>query len=276
MISPRTAATGILVAAALLAAPPSPAQTTPPARPAAPADSAASDSLVVRLEPGARDPVWAVLLGLAFSDAHGTLTGERLADEVRKSGRTSQLPYDMMEDTRREAAQRPRESIVTTRFKAAIDLPVPYQILSYHPGSFRGTDLLVFREIDLGTVTIAHQVLVNRKVTMAPFDIHDVHLFILKKGALEIDIDGWLDALAGDNLDDTWVAGIAVFRRGNGVYGMALGYNDKGEGRSGTLSFGEDKVLYPNPPDLKSAARQLRRTLEYYEPGVAARRRASR
>ncbi len=218
------------------------------------------------MEPGVRDPVWAVLLGLSFADRYGTLTVDRLTREVELSGRRSALPYRMMEVTERSRGARPRESVVTTRFRTAIDLPVPYDILGYHPGSFRGTDRLVFREVRLGTVSIAHHVRVNGKDRTVPFDLEDVHLFILQDGRLDIDIDGWLDALAGDKLDDTSVAGIAVFRRNGGCFGMALGYTKEGDGRSGTLSFSEDRILYPNPPDFKSAARQLRRTLEYYEP----------
>ena len=43
-----------------------------------------------------------------------------------------------------------------------------------------------------------------------------------------------------------------------GAYGMALGYNDKGEPRSGTLDMGRDKICFPSSPELKAIARHLR------------------
>jgi hypothetical protein len=81
-------------------------------------------------------------------------------------------------------------------------------------------------------------------------------------------VDGWLDALAGAGLDDTRVGGLVIYRYQGELLGTALGYNKKGEPRSGTLQFAQDKLLYPNPPDLKAVARQLRRTMEFYAPSL--------
>ena len=96
---------------------------------------------------------------------------------------------------------------------------------------------------------------------MPPVVITEVHLFVLTEGALDIDIDGWLDKLAGGNLDDTSIRALAVFRRDGRWFGLALGTNPDGEGRSGVFDFGTEKVLYPTPEDFKIVSRYLRRQL---------------
>jgi hypothetical protein len=98
--------------------------------------------------------------------------------------------------------------------------------------------------------------------------LEDTRLYVLRTGKLQIDIDGWLDRLAGGKLDDTRVAGLVIFRKDGQLYGMALGYNRKGQPRSGTIAFAEDKILYPNPPELKAVARQMRRVLERVAPEI--------
>src|SRR5512140_318392 len=225
---------------------------------------------------GVKDPVFAVLLGFVLDNHEGDLDSTRVRAEVEKIGRKPKLPYKWIEViTRNRTAVSPTvtQFDVSSVFDRVIDVPVPYQILGYHPGSFRGSSRLDFREMDLGTRHISNLVKQNDRVVSTLFSIDDVRLYILEGGMLEIDIDGWLDRLAGPKLDDTRVAGLVVFRKDGALYGMALGYNPDGEPRSGTISFGEDKILYPNPPELKAVARQIRSEMETYAPTLAAKYR---
>jgi hypothetical protein len=219
---------------------------------------------------GVRDPVFAVLLGFVLDRHEGDLDSTRVRAEVERIGRKARLPYKWIRMINRRTGSSPDSVLVSSQFDREIDLPVPYQILGYHPGSFRSTSGMLFREISLGSVPVVHTVKVNGVVESRPFQIEDVRLYILEAGTLEIDIDGWLDRMAGGKLDDTRIAALAIFRRDDQLLGMAIGYNRDGEGRSGTIAFADDKILYPNPPELKTVARQMRRTLESYSPGIAA------
>jgi hypothetical protein len=76
-----------------------------------------------------------------------------------------------------------------------------------------------------------------------------------------VDVDGWLDVLAGDALDDARLSGLAILRYGDRRYGVAFGYNKKNEPRAGVLDFVSDQILMPPPSELKGVARDLvRRT----------------
>ncbi len=72
--------------------------------------------------------------------------------------------------------------------------------------------------------------------------------------------------LAGGKLDDTRVTGLVLFEHDGERWGMALGYNRDWRGRSGVLSLRENKIVFPNPPEMKTAGWKLRRVLERYEP----------
>lgn len=214
--------------------------------------------------------MFAVLLGFVLDGHEGDLDSTRVRYEVERTGRKARLPYRWIETINRTANGSPDSVLVSSRFDREIDLPVPYQILGYHPGSFRSTSTMRFREITLGSQSFVHTVKVKGQIESRPFSIEDVRLYILEEGTLEIDVDGWLDRLAGGKLDDTRIAGLAIFRRDNQLHGMAIGYNRDGDGRSGTIAFADDRILYPNPPELKTVAREMRRRMESYAPGIAA------
>jgi hypothetical protein len=117
------------------------------------------DEAVLVPADGVRDPVFAVLLGFVLDNHTGEMDSTRVRSEVEKIGRKPKLPYRMIEAVTRvpetsEAAQYSAQYSVTSRFIREIDLPVPYQILGYHPGSFQGASRLDFREIGLGAQNV--------------------------------------------------------------------------------------------------------------------------
>lgn len=221
--------------------------------------AAPPDSLPLRPADGVRDPVFAVLVGLALDRHLGENNGPRLAAAIRATGRPTKLPLELLAGvTRIPIAGDSAGTLVVARFAKPLDLPVPYKILVYHPGSFRGSARLLFREVALGRVPLHHDDYVEKRWVGRTLELTDVHLYLLAEGELAIDIDGWIDSLAGEKLDDTWVNGLAVFRLEGKLYGMAIGHNRKGDGRSGTLSFADDRLIYPNTPELKTIARAFR------------------
>lgn len=208
-------------------------------------------------EAGVKDPVFAILLGLLSGDHTGTLSRDRLERELGPDAARSRLPFRHLRELTRQPSPAAGPRLVTLRFDTALDEPIPYSILGYHPGSFNMTQDCVFHEWRLGSLQVSGAWL------------EEVHLLGLAQGRIRVDIDGWLDWLAGPALDDTEVSGLAVLKRGGRWLGLALGHSHNGSGRSGAIDFGSDRILFPSPEDLKAAARQLRATLE----GLAASQR---
>jgi hypothetical protein len=201
------------------------------------------------VERSVKDPVFAILIGLLDSEGYGQLTRERLEEEIRRLRAKTRLPYQKVAWVSRRALEPGRTAEVTLQFRGPFKASVPYSILGYHPGHVEAAPACRFREWYLGEVTLGARA--------ARFD--GVRLFALEEGRLFVDIDGWLDFLAGRALDDTCVTGLALLRQGERRFGLAFGVNKEGHLRSGVLDFRSDKVLFPAPPELKGVAGELRR-----------------
>ena len=197
-----------------------------------------------------KDPVFSILLGLVGAERHGVLRGERLDREVRARGGSERFLYHKIAWLSRRPTE-PGAAEVQVQFLGPLELPFPYSILGYHPGSVRASVSCRLREWYVGDAELG--------VRGGRFT--DVRLFSLEEGEVLVDVDGWLDLLAGDALDDARLTGLALLRHGPRRYGIAFGYNKKGEGRAGVLDFGLDEVLMPPPSVLKGVVRDLvRRT----------------
>jgi len=199
-----------------------------------------------------KDPVFAILIGMLESEGYGQLTRERLGEEIRRLGTRTRLPYQRVAWVSRRALEPGRTAEVTLQFLGPFKASVPYSILGYHPGHVEAAAACRFREWYLGEVTLGAR--------GARFD--SVRLFSLEEGDLLVDIDGWLDFIAGRALDDTRVTGLAVLRQGERRFGLAFGVNKQGHFRSGVLDLRADKVLFPAPPELKGVGGDLRRRSE--------------
>ena len=213
------------------------------------------------------DPVLSILLGLVETDACGVLTRSRLEREVRMSGRPSRIPVPYLHVIRRSYRQDGPRAEITLFSVSDLDLPVPYEILNYHPGRVRVSEVVLLEEWKLGRVRL------DGGPDSPPIVLEDVVVWGLRRGRVEMDVDAWLDSMLGSKLDDMRLGGFALFRYQGERIGLALGYGPDGTGRSGALSLREDKVLFPAPPALKRAGAHLRGRLEQLMPSLLALRR---
>lgn len=210
-----------------------------------------------------RDPIFSILVGLVDSDIYGTLTQDRLVMQLDRMGRTSHLPYkSVREVTRLPAGEDRPTNEISVIFDGELALPIPYSILGYNPGSFRATERCLFREWNLGTVTLQHSTKRGEEIEMVPVVLEDVHLYGLEQGEVTLDIDGWVDRMFGGSLDDTDIVGLMLCRYQGKWIGVAMGYNEDKRGRSGALDFREDKVVFPSPDEIKTVGRTMRSRLE--------------
>jgi hypothetical protein len=202
---------------------------------------------------GVKDGVFAVLLGLIETDSHGALTREHLERDLARRGATSRLPYRKLRELRRTPGESGGTALVDAVFAGPLEMGVPYTILGFHPGSLKAEEVCSFLEWRLGSLEVPSP--------RGPVSIQDVSAFTFRSGSIRLDFDAWLDWVMGHALDDTRVTGIAIYRHRGRWIGTALGWNDKGEPRSGSFDFQQDKVLIPPPDELKAATRYLRARL---------------
>jgi hypothetical protein len=217
---------------------------------------------VLEREPGVSDPVFSILTRLVTSGTYGTITEERLQKDVARIGGKSQLPYDKVVSITREPVKPGWTALIRVEFKGPIDLPIPYSILGYHPGSFTAAQSCLFREWDLGNVTLTEPELKGGRTVNHTIDLEDVHLFASVVGDVKIDIDAWIDFLLGGAVDDTDITSLMLARWRGEWYGVAMGYGHDHSGRSGILSLRHNKILFPPPEGLRGVGRQMRARAE--------------
>ncbi|HET9233976.1 MAG TPA: hypothetical protein VFP10_07550, partial [Candidatus Eisenbacteria bacterium] len=168
-----------------------------------------------------KDPVWALLIGVSESNLCGVLTRARLELEVKKSGRSTRIPMPYLHALRRMPSAAGSRADVSLMFTEDLNLPVPYEILGYHPGRMRMTGDLRFKEWKLGRVEVPNP-------EGSPTVLEDVRVWGLDKGRVQMDVDGWLDAMLGPKLDDMDLEGFALCRYNGERMGFALGFGPKG------------------------------------------------
>lgn len=201
-----------------------------------------------------KDGVFGYLVSLLDANTYGSVAGSQFRDVLKRTGRPSKIPYETIGELRRAPASASGEGWVRVAFTGPLDVPVPYSILGYHPGSLHSPAQVTVREWHMPRSVISDPA---GDVTGA-LEVTDLTLWAVVEGRVVIDIDQLVDKLLGGSLDDTYVVGIAFFRFRGAAYAMALGYNGQGEPRSGALQLGENEILFPTPRELKATARDLR------------------
>lgn len=222
------------------------------------AELAAADTLPIPREPrlpaDVKDGVFGYLIGLLDGERQGLVTGRHVQEVLAHARRTSRVPAELITEVVRVAAEVPGESWVAIRFTDPLDVAVPYSILGYHPGSLVSSAEVLAREWHVERLQVPDPRGPGRPALV----IEHAALWAVLSGKIEIDIDGWVDALLGSRLDDTRVVGLAVFSYQGRRCAMALGYSRDGKPRSGVLDLAGDEILFPTPEDLKAIARHLR------------------
>jgi hypothetical protein len=225
-----------------------------------------SVSAPLRFEANVRDPVFAALLGLLNGNRFGCLDGATLANEVRRSARSSLLPFSSLRRLVRRASATPGAAHVTLDLDAQLKTPIPYRILwIYRPGSIWVDAALELAEWPRGEVTLEDD-------AHAPAHLGDLHLFRFDQGRGGADIDALFDHLLGGRLDDMTVDGLATFAVDGRRWGVVFGATPKGVRQIGALDFTSDEIAFPMSKRLWAIARQLRSTLETLDAARGGKR----
>jgi len=224
--------------------------------------SAAVDSL--RRAEGVANPVLACLASLVDEDLYGWVGQARLRRAVEEGG-DARIPWRDFLWVRRQARP-PGAPLLTVRFLDRLHVPLPYALLGYHPGSLRATPRVEVVQWRQGPYAVAWT---DEEGRAQALRVEDLELFGLREGEVVVDVDGWLDALMGGGLDDIRITGLALFRHEGRRLGLAFGYSPEGEGRTGVLDLGADKLLFPVPRPYLALGRSLRARSEALLRGEA-------
>jgi hypothetical protein len=205
----------------------------------------------------AKDPLFALFAGLLDAGAFGELEPARLDSIVTAAG-GSRMAYRRIRSITRQPLDLQGRSRLTITFGRDVRLPVPYAVLGYHPGQLVATREVVLEECSLGRQTFR----VPGEGGMEDVTVDDLHLFGVREGKLQADVDAWLDWLMGDDADDIEIGGMLLLRRDGRRFGVAFGRTRKGQGRSGVFDLTGDELLFPVPRAYLVIGRLMRERWE--------------
>ena len=185
-----------------------------------------------------RDTFFAWLVGVVDAGRDATIDNEGLRDILTEFRSSIALPFDRIVEVRHRAPFEGARGILTIEFDGEIDIPVPFSVLWYHPGSLRSTRTLRFDERRFPAVPAGRD-------TASP-----VYAFRLVEGAMTIDVDAWLDVLLGNVVDDLSVRLVAI-ARWRGSWRCLLGGTGREDRRIiAAFDLARNTITFPVPKEL--------------------------
>lgn len=223
MIRPRAVAASIVLLAAL----------------AARAGAQAAPGRELILPPSeVKDTFFAWLVGVVDAGRDAAMDNAGLREVLTEFRSTIALPFDRISEVRHAAPAPDHHGSLEVRFDGDIDVPVPFALLWYHPGSLRSTPVVRFEERRFAFLPTASE-------AAAP-----VYSFRLVEGAMTIDIDAWVDALLGRIADDLAIRLVAI-ARWRGSWRCLLGGTGREERRIiAAFDLARNAITFPVPREL--------------------------
>lgn len=205
-----------------------------------PAAPALTDTIV--------EPFFAFVLGRADGDSLGVWCGADVAAFARERGQVSRLPLaHIVTMERRRPAPGTEDRFEGARvlaewrltFDGALDFPLPYSVLGYHPGSLRLSSALELAELAPVDRTLTWR---DRKLGEVEHAVGAVRVFVCEHGFLLLDADAVIDHLLGDLLDDSWTVGFVTARDGPKWLGLSVMLGREGRPLYGEFDFATDSI----------------------------------
>lgn len=211
------------------------------------------------------EPVFAFVFGLVEADSLGAWTGNDFTDFAAVWEQPSVFPLELLASFTREALP-PDEQItrggfvcdrriVVTLTSDRLDMPMPYSILGYHPGTLGFGSPLVIREWRLGQ----RRLRVRNGENSRAETVHGLTVFQVTGGWTVLDVDNWLDKLLGENLDDSAVLGFTACQARGRLVGVGTSAGRGGRFIYGELDFAQGTVAAHGRPLARALAGQTRR-----------------
>jgi len=186
-----------------------------------------------------RDTFFAWLVGVVDAGRDASIDNAGLREVLTEFRSTIALPFDRIGLVRHLAPQPDLRGKLDIEFDGDIDVPVPFSLLWYHPGSLRATPVVRFDE---------------RRFTSLPTAggpaAEPVYSFRLVEGAMVIDIDRWVDVLLGRIADDLTIR-IVALARWRGSWRCLIGGTGREDRRIiAAFDLARNTITFPVPHEL--------------------------
>lgn len=194
-----------------------------------------------------KDTFFAYILGIIRIGAEMDLHNEEMRAILVEFKSTLDVPFDLISRVSQHQDPESDDRVVALEFQRDVVIPIPFSILFYHPGRITSTRLLSFD--------------VSRSPWVypgSPAESGEAFDLVLIQGGILVEIDGWLKALFGGHLEDTWIRHFVFFQWRGSWMGMLEGRGrSTGRVKRAYFDLTKNTILFPPPDSLKCAGSDL-------------------
>jgi hypothetical protein len=187
-----------------------------------------------------KDSFFGYVLGIIRSGIDIDINNEQMRAILTEFKTSLDLPFDLIDRVTQTTDTATGLRTIGLVFVRDVDIPIPFSLLFYHPGSIVSSRELFFT--------------VNRTVAEDPADpgvLSPVFDLSLRSGKVSVDIDDWLETLLSAYIEDTWIHHIVFFRWHGDWIGLLEGAGQKtGRALRAYFDFTRNTIVFPVSRDL--------------------------
>jgi hypothetical protein len=199
-----------------------------------------------------KDTFFAFLLGLIARGADIDVDNAQMREILVEFTSVLNVPADLISRFAQSVNTETGRQRLELDFLRDVEVPVPFALLFYHPGSVRMTRAIAF-DVERSTLSAD-----NAGAAGAPGS--PVYVLTLAEGSIFADIDAWLEALFREQLEDSWITDVVFFRWHGDWIGMLEGRGKTtGKLRRAYFDYTKNEIVFPAPASLKYIGKRLSR-----------------
>ena len=197
------------------------------------------------------DPFLAMVVGLLHHDAETSIDGPSLRHLFPQLAEIADIPFQSIRRFSRAVVPGSDQRVFEAVFTSDLEIPVPIEILGYHPGRVRLGQRIVGLQRVVPKLSLIHPQ--RRAATI----IGPIYVVDLRQGGMKIDLDWWLDLLLGRDFGDLDARLVLIFQFGRTWLGVLGGYGNDGRVLSWTVDLRRSAFLVNPPTVLRGLAKRF-------------------
>jgi hypothetical protein len=202
----------------------------------------------VSLSPSAvKDTFFAYFLGIITAGVDIDIDNGQMREILTEFKSHPDLPFDLIARVWQATDAGSGARRIGLDFTRDVDIPVPFSLLFYHPGSIVADRSLVF-EVDRSSYA-------DPSAPSVPAPVLDLRL---AEGAILADIDDWLEVVFSAYLEDAWIHHVVFFTWNGEWIGLLEGTGTRTvRDLRAYFNFTRNRIVFPVPIALDRAGREI-------------------
>jgi hypothetical protein len=185
------------------------------------------------------DAFFAYVLGIISTGVDVNLDSAQMRAILTEFNSALVVPLDLFDKVTQNTDEKTGGRLVGMEFTRDVDIPIPFTLLWYHPGSILSSQHLLWR--------------VSRSWFFVPDNgglVEAIDL-VLSQGSVQVRLDEWLKVLFSAHFEDTWIHHIIFFRWKGHMMGLLAGAGKRtGRVLRAYFDFTKNGIIFPAPADL--------------------------